>query len=117
MNSNLDGLNGKSRYQGTYSNTYSDGSIFNVEKKNGLAILALNAKFHDIPESWVNIATFASDEIYPDSDMYLFSIPVRSTGGVFQIMINSGSEYVQGRYSGGTISTLVIQDTLIWFTQ
>ena len=87
-----------------------------MQKINGLAIFALNANFHDVPAEWVNIATFESDEIYPDSYMYLFSIPVRSTSGVFQIMLNAGDKYIKGRYSGDVISTLVIQDTLVWVT-
>ena len=123
MNSNLknieeevSGLNGKSRYQGKFSSTYANGEIFEVFKNNGLAIFPINVNLHDISEEWVNIATLASAEIYPYVGIFLYSIPVRSTGGVFQIMLNAGDKYIKGRYSGDVISTLIIQDTLVWVT-
>ena len=111
---NLSGLNGKSRYQGTYSNTYASGDVFYVFKNNGIVIFPINANLHDISEEWVNIAALASAEVYPYVGTFLYSIPVRSTGGVFQIMLNAGDKYIKARYSGGIISALVIQDTLIW---
>ena len=86
-----------------------------MQKKNGFAILALNANFHDVSEEWVNIAELESSEIYPDANMYIHSVPV-SAGGVFQIMINAGSKYIQGRYSGDA-DVSVVQDILIWLTQ
>ena len=116
LENEISGLNGKSRYQGTYSNTYANGEIFEVFKNNGLAIFPINANLHDISEEWVNIAALASAEIYPYVGTFLYSIPVRSTSGVFQIMLNAGDKYIKGRYSGDVISTLVIQDTLVWVT-
>ena len=86
-----------------------------MQKKNGLAILALNANFHDVPADWVNIAALASDEVYPDTGTYIYSIPVNSV--VFQIMLKGGDKYIQGRCIEETTSILVVQETLIWFTQ
>lgn len=86
-----------------------------MQKKNGFAFLALNVNFHDVSEEWVNIAELESSEIYPDANMYIFSIPL-NTGGTFQIMINSGSKYIKGRCFGNA-DIIVVQDTLIWLTQ
>ena len=116
LENEISGLNGKSRYQGTYSNTYANGEIFEVFKNSGLAIFPINVNLHDISEEWVNIAALASAEIYPYVGTFLYSIPVRGTSGVFQIMLNAGDRYIKGRYSGDVISTLVIQDTLVWAT-
>ena len=112
----LSGLNGKSRYQGTYSGTYANGGTFEVFKNNGLAIFPINVNLHDISEEWVNIADLASAEIYPYVGTFLYSIPVRGTSGVFQIMLDAGDRYIKARYSGDVISSLVIQDTLVWVT-
>ena len=88
-----------------------------MQKKNGFSILALNAKFHDVPAEWVNIAAFASDEVYPDTGTYIYSIPVNNDSVIFQIMLQGGNKYIQGRCIGETTSILVVQETLIWFTQ
>lgn len=88
-----------------------------MQKKNGFSILALNAQFHDIPAEWVNIAAFESDEVYPDTETYIYSIPANNDSVIFQIMLQGGNKFIQGRCLGETTGTLVIQETLIWLTQ
>lgn len=85
-----------------------------MQKKNGLAILALNANFRDVPAEWVNIATLASDEVYPDTGTYIYSIPANNDSVIFQIMLKGGDKYIQGRCIGETTKILVVQETLIW---
>ena len=117
MNSNLSELNGKTIYEVSLNETFTNGGEQYIIKKNGIAFFALNSLIKNIGTEWINLATLTSADIYPYFTQYIYSIPVRNTGGILQIMVSSDSNLIKSRYIGGSYTEEYIQDVLIWVTQ
>ena len=113
LNSNLSELNDKTVYKGIYSAIYANGSEFSVAKKGDFVIFSLNANFEGVPNDWVQIGKLNNDEVRPSGD-YIYSIPCMNLE-TFQIMVGEDL-LLKARYTGGTSSTPVVQDTLVWLT-
>ena len=117
MNSNLDGLNGNSLYEISLNETFTNGGKQYIIKKNGIAVFALNSIIKNIGTEWINLATFTSADIYPYFTQYIYSIPMRNTGGVLQIMVSHESNLIKSRYFGDSYTEEYVQEVLIWVTQ
>ena len=117
LENEIAGLNGNTLYKVSLNETFTDGVERYIIKKNGIAFFALNSLIKNIGTEWINLATLTSADIYPYFTQYIYSIPVRNTGGTLQIMVSSDSNLIKSRYVGGSYTEEYIQDVLIWVTQ
>lgn len=97
-----------------YSTTYANGSEFSFGVKNGIAIVPINANFKGLKADWLNIITLKDSDSYSAGD-FLFSIPCNNKENI-QILISDNSGNIQARYTGNDTNTVVVQSTLMWFT-
>ena len=106
-------LNSNSVYHGTYDTQYATTPTFRVSKNNNVVIFVLIENFKNIPSDWIQIGELNDEAIRPVSD-YIYSIPCNNSA-TFQIMVDNDMS-IKARYTGGTNSIAIVQDTLVWFS-